>query len=429
MPRGDHLHAALDRRQHPEPEQVDLQKAGVRAGVLVPHHHLPALHRGGHDGAAVDQRARRDDHPARVLAEMARQAVGLGGQLVQPAPAAFGLAALAQRHGDVLVDGLRRERLRGARDPLDLPRRQPQGLAQLADRAARPVGRKRRDERRPLRPEALVHPRDQHRADVAREVEVDVGQRRDALAEEAAEVKLVVDGVDVREAGEVADDRRDRGAAPPPRRQQAARHVVAADLPRHLPRELEHLVMQQEEPRQPEAADQRQLLVHPRGRSGPQAAAHRIARVEAPGAHRGELAVGLAVLGARVAVAEVGREVEDQRGGQALGLGHRLGVVLKARRHRRRRREHVGVVATPQRLGGVERRVLADRHEHVLQPRARRLVGVDVARRDAGHPEPSGQLGQRAIARPVVAMKRALQLDPKRVATEGGQQRAGVGSS
>ncbi len=236
----------------------------------------------------------------------------------------------------------------------------------------------------------LVHPRDQRRPHVAREVEVDVGQRRDALAEEAADVELVVDGIDVREAGEVADDRRDRGAAPAPWRQQAARHVVAAHLPRHLPCELEHLVMQQEEPRQPEVADQRQLLVHPRGRSGPQTAARRVARVKAAVTHRGELAVGLAVFGSRVAVAKIGGEVEDQRGGQALGLGHRVGVVLEARRHRRRRREHMRVVATSQRLGGVQRRVLADRHEHVLQPCARRLVGVDVARRDARHPEPSG---------------------------------------
>src|SRR5204863_329348 len=52
-PRRDHLDAALNRREHPQSEQVDLQEARVAAGVLVPHDHLPALHRGGHDGAAV----------------------------------------------------------------------------------------------------------------------------------------------------------------------------------------------------------------------------------------------------------------------------------------------------------------------------------------------------------------------------------------
>jgi hypothetical protein len=52
----DLVDAALDRREHPQPEQVDLEKASVAAGVLVPLHHLPSLHRGGLDGAEVDQR-------------------------------------------------------------------------------------------------------------------------------------------------------------------------------------------------------------------------------------------------------------------------------------------------------------------------------------------------------------------------------------
>ena len=189
--------------------------------------------------------------------------------------------------------------------------------------------------------------------------------------------------------------------------------------------------MQQEEPRQPEVADQRQLLVQPRRRVGAQA------RCPAGSARRStrrtraaSLRSALAVLGAGIAVAEVGGEVEDQRRGQALGLGDRVGVVLEACRHRRRRREDVAVVAAPQRLGGVERRVLADRHEHVLQPRARRLVGVDVARRDARQPEPSGQRGERAVARPVVARETGAAARP---GTRRGRRppaaRAAVGSS
>ena len=46
-------------------------------------------------------------------------------------------------------------------------------------------------------------------------------------------------------------------------------------------------------------------------------------------------------------------------------------MVGEARGHRLRRGEHVAVVAAAQRLGGVERRVLADRDEGVLQRRAR----------------------------------------------------------
>ena len=157
-----------------------------------------------------------------------------------------------QRGLDVLVDVHRAPALRAARDALDLPRRQPERLADLADRALRAVGREGGHERGAVAPEAVVHARDQDLAHVAREVEVDVGQRRDLLVEEAPEQQLVGDRVDVREPGEVADDRRDRGPAAAPRRQQRAGRGAVADLDGHVARELEHLVVQQEEARQPE---------------------------------------------------------------------------------------------------------------------------------------------------------------------------------
>jgi hypothetical protein len=52
-----------------------------------------------------------------------------------------------------------------------------------------------------------VHLEDQLLPDVAREVEVDVGQRRELLVQEAPEEELLLHGIHVREAGEVADDR------------------------------------------------------------------------------------------------------------------------------------------------------------------------------------------------------------------------------
>ena len=63
------------------------------------------------------------------------------------------------------------------RHPLDLRRRQPQRLAEVAHRAARAVGREGGDEGGAVGAVALVHARDQHLADVAREVEVDVRHR------------------------------------------------------------------------------------------------------------------------------------------------------------------------------------------------------------------------------------------------------------
>ncbi len=82
------------------------------------------------------------------------------------------------------------------------------------------------------------------------------------------------------------------------------------------------------------------------------------------------------------------------------------------------------MVAAAQRLGGVERGVLADGHESVLQPCARGRVGVDVAGGHARHPEAIGQRGQAAVERAVVTMEGTLQLDAERVAPEGAQQPA-----
>jgi hypothetical protein len=54
--------------QHPEPEQVDLEEAGVGARVLVPLAHLAACHRRGLHGHELDERPRRDHHAARGAA-------------------------------------------------------------------------------------------------------------------------------------------------------------------------------------------------------------------------------------------------------------------------------------------------------------------------------------------------------------------------
>src|SRR2546423_15546447 len=107
---------------------------------------------------------------------------------------------------------------------------------------------------------ALVHSRDQLLADVAREVEIDVGQRSQLVVEEAADQQLVGDRVDVRESGQATDD---RGNARPPassRRQQRAGAVGAANLDRYLTSKLEHVVVEQEEARQPQRLDDPHLL-------------------------------------------------------------------------------------------------------------------------------------------------------------------------
>ena len=165
---------------------------------------------------------------------------------------------------ELLGDPLRVPAVRDAREPLQLGERQPERLADVADRAARPVGGEARDERGVLAAVALGDAEDQLLADVAREVEVDVRHRHELAVEEAAEREVLRDRVDVREAGQVADDRADRRAAPPPRRQPAPRRAGPADPVRELPRQLEHLPVEEEEAGEPELVDQPQLLLEPR---------------------------------------------------------------------------------------------------------------------------------------------------------------------
>ena len=419
---GDRLDAALDRRQHPEPEQVDLQKARVRARVLVPLDDLAPLHRRRLHRADVDQRPGREHHPARVLGEVARQPPGLAGEAREPAPARGARPRLAEDLGDVALDlvaaGVDVGHLG---DPLDLARRQPEHLAEVADGAARTVGGEGRDQRRALAPVALVDPRDQPLADVAREVEVDVGHLGDLVVEEAAEEQPRPHRVDVGEPGQVADHRADARAAPASRRQQVAGRVRPADLDRDLAGELEQVEVQEEEAREPELADHRELLLEPplglRRLGQP-----RVAEVEPPAADLRQGAVGLRVLGAGVAVAELRGEVEAQALGQPRGLGHRLGVLGEARGHRRRRRQHRARVAAPQGLGLLERGVRPHGDQRVLELGPGTVVGVDVAGGDAGDPESLGDPGEPAVAGPVAPPHRPLQLDPQALGPEARQQ-------
>ena len=166
----------------PRPEQVDLEEAGVAAGVLVPLHHLAPLHRRRLHRAEVDQRLGRDHHAARVLGLVARQPPGVAGELHERVPARRAAARHLPLDVVAVLPGVHR-----AREPLDLARRQAERLGEVAHRGAHLEGGERGHERAAVAPVAVVHARDQHVADVAREVEVDVRQRGQLLVQEAAE--------------------------------------------------------------------------------------------------------------------------------------------------------------------------------------------------------------------------------------------------
>ena len=204
--------------------------------------------------------------------------------------------------------------------------------------------------------------------------------------------------VDVREAGEVADDRGHARAPPPPRRQRGAGRCRPAHLGRHLARQLEQVAVQQEEARQAELADHPQLL----GQAGLRPGASRRPRValgEPVCAGFGELRVRLGVLGARVGVAEVRREVEAQPLREPPGLGHGAGVVGEALGHGLGRGQGVGGVAAALGLALVEGRAQADRHERVLQAGARAAVGVHVAGCHRRHAQPPASSASQRLRR------------------------------
>ncbi len=141
------------------------------------------------------------------------------------------------------------------------PGGRPERLAELPDCPTRSVRRERRHERRAVVAIALVDARYQDLPDVAREVEVDVRKRGQLVVEESPDQQLVGDRVDVRESGQVADDRGDARAATAARRQQRPGSVRPADLDGHLAGQLEQVVVKEEEPRQVERLDDPQLFV------------------------------------------------------------------------------------------------------------------------------------------------------------------------
>ncbi len=254
-----------------------------------------------------------------------------------------------------------------AREPLELGERQPERLAHVADRAAAPVGREARDQRGMLAAVALRDADDQLLADVAGKVEVDVGHGRHLVVDEPAEREPGGDRVDVREPGEVADDRADARAAAAAGWERVPGAAGAAHLERAGAGQLEHLPVQQEEARETEPPDQRQLLVEPLPRTPLVAVGIRVALGERAAADLAQLHVGRVdpVGEVGVAVAELLGEVEGAALGDLARAQRRL--ARQPLEHLRGRAEHRFVVPAPLLLAAVERRPAANRDEHVLE--------------------------------------------------------------
>ena len=381
----DLVDAVLDRREHPEAEQVDLQEARVGAGVLVPLAHLTAGHGARLDGHELDERTRRDDHPARVLRDVPRQAGDLEAEVGKGAPARRAQLPLGVRQRrDLLPHALRVPAVGAPREPLEVGVREAERFAHVADRAARAIGREGGDERRVLAAVALGDGDDQLLADVAREVEVDVGHRDELAIEEAPQREAGLNGIDVREPGQIADDRADRAPAPAPGRKDVARDRAAAHLARALPCELEHLPVEQEEAGEAELVDQRKLLVQTAASLALVAVRAAVALGEGAVADAPELgARGLSRVGeVGVSVAEVLGQVELEARGELAGPLDGVAVEWEPLGRLVGREQDAFVVAPPFGLAALERRATANGYEDVLERRPARVMRVRVTGRD-----------------------------------------------
>ena len=234
-----------------------------------------------------------------------------------------------------------------AREPLELAERQAERLADIADRAAASVGGEARDERGVLAAVALGDGDDQLLADVAREVEVDVGDGRELVVQKTAEREVRADRIDVREAGEVADDRADRRAASSTGREDMPGRAGPAHLECTRARELEHLPVEQEEAGEAEPRDQRQLFVEALTGAALVPVGVAVAIGEGAVADRAQLDVGRvgAVGEVGVAIAELLRQVERAAVGDLARV--RCGIVREAFLHLGRREQHRFLVAAP----------------------------------------------------------------------------------
>ena len=237
------------------------------------------------------------------------------------------------------------------------------------------------------------------------------GTEDELPVQEAAEREAGVHRVDVREPGQVADDRPDRAAPPASRRQQVARRARPAHLGGHVAGQLQHLPVEEEEAGEAELGDQRQLLAQtlvalPGCGAG---AAHAgSARRRRAGRHSASCtSAGVGPVGeVRVAVAELVREVEGRAARPApASCVTRVAVVREAGGDLLRReqdaapRSRAAPARSPRATCGC---LIATRTS--WRRSAARVVGMHVARGDRAHAE---RVGERRAARRSGARRRA----------------------
>ena len=314
------------------------------------------------------------DHSAWMLGDVAWKPGDLGAQLGKSLPARGAqLLRSVRKRSQLAADLARVPAVREARKSLELRLREAQRLADLPDGATGAVGGEAGDEGCVLAAVALRDGDDQFLADIARKIQIDVRYGRELPVEKSSERQIGCDGIDVGEAGEIADDRTDGAAAAPSGRQGVTGRSCSPNILGDLPGELEHLPVEEEEAGETELGDQRKLLPQP-GLRLIAASARRVPvpLVERVTAQTAELRIRrldpLRKVG--IPVAELFGQVELEPLGKLPGGTNGLRIVRKPPAHLGGRHEDELLVAAPLGLAAVERGVTPDRNEHVLQASA-----------------------------------------------------------
>ena len=186
------LEGILHHRHHAEAEQIDFHDAEIFAIVLVPLRDDPAGHGGilqRHEGA---QFVLANNHPAGMLAEMARQSVN---RLIQPNEGRH--ARMRFRQTGLLDLRLQIERVRKIavrekmRETIENVRRKIERLADLARGAASAISDDVRGHGRAVFAVTPVNFLDHALAPIAaRQIEIDVGPAFAAFAQETLEDEI-----------------------------------------------------------------------------------------------------------------------------------------------------------------------------------------------------------------------------------------------
>jgi hypothetical protein len=379
---ADVIERAPDAREHAQRQHVDLEQAERIEVVLVPLDHGAVGHRRVLDRHQAVEPVARDDEAARVLRQMARKAhqvlrqlhhlrdhrvVGVEAGLLQ----ALGLDPAAVPPGHRLGQ------------LVDLVERQAERLAHVAQRALGAVRVQRRGERGAMAAVLGIDVLHHFFAPLMLEVDVDVGRLVALLADEALEQHAHARRIDLGDAQAVAHRRVGRRAA-----------SLAQDALRA--RKADDVVHGEEVGLVGEVGDQRQFMLDRlahlvRHAVGVTAAGLVVGRLAQPGgrrfARRHDL---LRVLVAQFVEREAAALRDRERLGQQLRRVDALQPIARAQIALGIRQQ------TP--AGLCQRRLVAHRGQHVLQPLACTRMHVHIAcrhQRQAGPLRQRGQVRQR----------------------------------